>query len=321
MTSVRAAPHRAAFPALGTTAVLLVTDGAALADGERLLRAGLAEVDAAYSRFRDDSELVRLAAHEGRATAVSPLLAEALQAALRAAAATDGLVDPTVGQAMIDLGYDRDFALVSAHGHHPSGSTASGASATDSAPAPRPAPGWWRVRLDAETRQVVVPRGVRLDLGSTGKAYAADRAAARVAALGCGVLVSLGGDLATAGPAPEGGWLVGVGDDHRAAAPGDPVVTIRSGALATSSVTQRAWRRGGRAVHHIVDPRTGDVPAPVWRTVTVAARSCVDANAAATAAIVRGDGADAWLDGAGLPARLVGHDGRVVTVGGWRSHA
>jgi FAD:protein FMN transferase len=306
MTSVRAAPHRAAFPALGTTAVLLVTDGAALAEGERLLRADLAEVDAAYSRFRDDSELMRLGAHAGRAAPVSPLLAGALHAALRAAAATDGLVDPTVGQAMIDLGYDRDFALVPTDG---------------AAPAPRPAPGWWRVRLDAEAGKVVVPRGVRLDLGSTGKAYAADRAAARVAALGCGVLVSLGGDLATAGPAPEGGWLVGVGDDHRAAAPGDPVVTIRSGALATSSVTQRAWRRGGRAVHHIVDPRTGDLPAPVWRTVSVAARTCVDANAAATAAIVRGDGADAWLDGAGLPARLVGHDGRVVTVGGWRSHA
>lgn len=310
MTSLRAAPPRAAFSALGTTAVLLVTDGEALAEGERLLRAGLAEVDAAYSRFRDDSEIVRLGAYEGRAAPVSPLLAEALDAALRAAAATDGLVDPTVGQAMIDLGYDRDFALVPADG-----------AATHPVPDPRPAPGYWRVRLDPRTRQVVVPRGVRLDLGSTGKAYAADRAAARIAALGCGVLVSLGGDLATAGPPPEGGWLVGVGDDHRAAAPGDPVVTIRSGALATSSVTRRAWRRGGRAVHHIVDPRTGDVPAPVWRTVTVAARSCVDANAAATAAIVRGDGADAWLDGAGLPARLVGHDGRVVTVGGWRSHA
>lgn len=310
MTSLRAAPHRAAFPALGSTAVLLVTDGAALAEGERLLRGGLAEVDAAYSRFRDDSELVRLGAYEGRAAPVSPLLAGALEAALRAAAATDGLVDPTVGQAMIDFGYDRDFALVT------------GDDGTDGAPRPRPAPGWWRVRLDHDGRQVVVPRGVRLDLGSTGKAYAADRAAAHIAgALGCGVLVSLGGDLATAGPAPEGGWLVGVGDDHRAAAPGDPVVTIRSGALATSSTTRRAWRRGGRAVHHIVDPRTGDLPAPVWRTVSVAARTCVDANAAATAAIVRGEGADDWLDGLGLPARLVGHDGRVVTVGGWKSHA
>ncbi|MEJ3747658.1 FAD:protein FMN transferase [Actinomycetes bacterium KLBMP 9797] len=300
----RVAPPRAVFPALGTTAVLLVTDEPALPDAERLLRVDLAAVDAAYSRFRADSELMRLP--RGRAAPVGPLLAGALAAALRAAAATDGLVDPTVGQAMLDLGYDRDFDAI------------------DPNPEPavlRPAPGWWRVRLLGD--RVLVPHGVLLDLGSTGKAYAADRAAERIAAaLDCGVLVSLGGDLATAGPAPDGGWLISVGDDHRApATPGDPVVSVRSGGLATSSVTQRTWRRGGRSVHHIVDPRTGDVPPPVWRTVTVAARSCVDANAAATAAIVRGHGADAWLAGLGLPSRLVGHDGRVVTVAGWGRHA
>jgi thiamine biosynthesis lipoprotein len=301
-TTTKGARYRASFPALSTTAVLLVTDEAALPEAERRLRAELAAVDAAYSRFRPDSEIMQLP--EGRAAPVSPLLAAALAAALRAAAATDGLVDPTVGQAMIELGYDRDFAGL----------------VEDDAPIePRPAPGWWRIRT--EPGRVLVPRGVVLDLGSTGKAFAADRAAARIAELGCGVLVSLGGDLATAGPAPDGGWLVGIGDDHRTAAAGDPVVTIRSGALATSSVTQRAWRRAGRAVHHIVDPRTGDVPEPVWRTVSVAARTCVDANAAATAAIVRGHGADAWLRDAGLPARLVGHDGRVVAVGNWGSRA
>ncbi|GAA4709699.1 FAD:protein FMN transferase [Phytohabitans rumicis] len=299
MTTTR---YRVAFPALGTTAVLLVTDEAALPEAERLLRAELAAVDEAYSRFRPDSEIMRLP--RGRAAPVSPMLAAALAAALRAAAATDGLVDPTVGQAMVDLGYDRDFAALS---HD----------VDVAAVTPRPAPGWWRIRT--EPGRVLVPHGVVLDLGSTGKAFAADRAAARIAELGCGVLVSLGGDLATAGPAPEGGWLVGIGDDHRTG--GDALVTIRSGALATSSVTQRAWRRGGRAVHHIVDPRTGDVPEPVWRTVSVAARTCVDANAAATAAIVRGHGADAWLRDAGLPARLVAHDGRVVAVANWSNHA
>jgi thiamine biosynthesis lipoprotein len=307
MTGTRVAPARVTFPALGTTAVLLVTDEAALPEAERLLRDELEAVDAAYSRFRPDSEIMRLP--HGRAAPVSPLLAGALRTALRAAAATDGLVDPTVGQALVDLGYDRDFSEITLSG--------------DPIP-PKPAPGWWRVRMDRDN--VIVPHGVLLDLGSTGKAYAADRAAAAIfGALGCGVLVSLGGDLATAGPAPasgapDGGWLVSVGDDHRTSGPGDPVVSVRSGGLATSSVTQRAWRRGGRRVHHIVDPRTGDVPAAVWRTVTVAARSCVDANAAATAAVVLGDGAEAWLRGRALPARLVGHDDRVVAVAGWGTH-
>jgi thiamine biosynthesis lipoprotein len=309
MTGTRVAPARAIFPALGTTAVLLVTDGGALPEAERVLRAELAAIDAACSRFRPDSEIMRLAAHAGRPARVSPLLAGALTAALRAARATDGLVDPTVGQAVVDLGYDRDFAALDRDRPEPA--------------AARPAPGWWRIMLDDRTGEVLVPRGVLLDLGATAKAYAADRAAARIAALGgagedqLGVLVSLGGDLVTAGPCPDGGWLVGVGDDHRTAAAGDPVVTIRSGALATSSVTQRSWRRAGRTIHHIVDPRTGDVPEPVWRTVSVAARSCVDANTAATAAVVRGAGAPGWLAGLGLAARLVGHDGTAVTVGGW----
>jgi thiamine biosynthesis lipoprotein len=247
---------------------------------------------------------MRLAAAAGRPAPVSPLLAGALAAALRVARATDGLVDPTVGRAVVDLGYDRDFATLDRDRPEPAVAS--------------PAPGWWRVTLDPATGQVLVPRGVLLDLGATAKAYAADRAAARIAGLGSlGVLVSLGGDLATAGPGPDGGWLVGVGDDHRAAGPGDPVVTVHSGALATSSVTGRRWRRAGRSLHHIVDPRTGNVPEPVWRTVSVTARSCVDANAAATAAIVRGRSAPDWLAGLGLAARLAGQDGTVVTVAGW----
>ena len=113
-------------------------------------------------------------------------------------------------------------------------------------------------------------------------------------------------------------WTVRVCDDHAAAAdaPG-PQVTVESGGLATSSTTVRAWRRGGRAVHHIVDPRTGDIPTPLWRTVTVAAASCVEANTASTAAVVLGSDAPAWLDHLGLPARLVALDGAVVTLAGW----
>src|SRR5262249_30344697 len=148
----------------------------------------LAEVDAACSRFRDDSELVALDASAGRPTEVSPLLAEALTVALRAAEATDGAVDPTVGSAMNAIGYDRDFTLVR----------------EDDRPVKllvKRAPGWRLVTLD--DRKVTVPEGVRLDLGATAKAWAADRAATGLArAAGCGVLVSLGGDTAVAGEPP-----------------------------------------------------------------------------------------------------------------------
>src|SRR6201992_2123589 len=162
----------------------------------------------------------------------------------------------------------------------------------------------------------------RLDLGATAKAWTPDRSAARIAeTLSTGVLVGLGGDISVAGPAPEGGWRIRVQDitGHPDEDPSGPatVVAITSGGLATSSTTARRWRRGGSVLHHILDPRTGLAPAPVWRTVSVTAATCADANAASTAAIIRGDSAPGWLAALRLPARLVADTGRVETVAGW----
>jgi thiamine biosynthesis lipoprotein ApbE len=301
-------PASADWKALGTMVQLIVTDPVRLADGRHLLEADLAAVDAACSRFRSDSELVALDSVPGPVE-VSPLLAQALAVALRAARLTDGDVDPTVGAATAAIGYDRDFPLV----------PVSGPAVTLTV---RSVPGWRQVQFDEQSRILVLPPGVRLDLGATAKAWAADRSAARLAAaLGCGVLVSLGGDIAVAGETPPGGWRVRVQDVT--GRPEDPpvgpsaVVAIRDGGLATSSTTARRWRRGGDVLHHILDPRTG-LPAPAcWRTVSVAAASCADANTASTAAIIRGRDAPGWLTSLGLPARLVDEAGNVHTVGGW----
>ncbi|MEU6148197.1 FAD:protein FMN transferase [Streptomyces sp. NPDC047081] len=303
-------PAEVRFPALGTTAVLLVTDPSALPAAEAVLRAELTAVDAACSRFRPDSELTRVNLSAGSPVTVGMRFAEALQAALRAAELTDGAVDPTVGRAVIALGYDRTFARLRPEDARP-------------LPVFRPAPGWRRIAWDPRTATLCLPPDTSLDLGATAKALAADRAARRAAVMAdCGVLVSLGGDLAVAGPAPDGGWRIALADDHASPVPhGGPAVTVTSGALATSGTRVRTWRRAGRPVHHIVDPATGEPAAPVWRTVTVAAGTCVDANTASTAAIVRGHAAVDWLRGTGLPARMVAPDGRVVRVGGWPSEA
>jgi FAD:protein FMN transferase len=240
---------------------------------------------------------------------VSDLFAELLEAALRAARLTGGDVDPTCGQALEEIGYDRDFALVRAAGGRPPRPD----------PAPGRVPGWHSIRLDRAARRVRLDNGARLDLGATAKAWAADRCAQVIAAkAGTGVLVSLGGDIAVAGPSPEDGWRVRVTDDHAAGpdAPGQ-TVAIRSGGLATSSTTVRTWDAGGRRVHHIINPATGQPARSCWRTVSVAAGSCVDANTASTAAIIRSEAAVAWLDGAGLPARLVREDGTAATTAGW----
>lgn len=298
----------ARWRALGTTASIAVAgDAAALAAMRAAVETQLAAIDTACSRFRNDSELTALNARAGSSVVVGELLLEAILVALRAARLTDGAVDPTIGAALRIAGYDRDFARGLAE---PAGRVAVAR-----------VPGWRAVRIDAATRTVSIPRGVRLDLGATAKALATDRsvAAAAAAVPGTGVLVSLGGDLAVAGPPPAGGWGVRVSDDHRAPrdAPGQSL-TIHAGGLATSSTTVRRW---GRASHHIIDPRTSAPAVSRWRTVSVAAGSCVDANIASTAAIILGDGARAWLAERGLPARLVACDGAVRTVAGWPAEA
>ena len=305
----------ASWRAIGTSVHLLVTDVRALATARRMLTEDLAALDAACSRFRADSEIVALddAPADGRGRTgpvrISPLLAGALAVALRAARLTDGDVDPTVGGALSAAGYDRDFALVRRDGP-PVRLTV------------RSVPGWREIELDEAAGVVSLPRGTQLDLGATAKAWAADRASARIAAeLGCGALVNLGGDIAVAGAAPPGGWRIRVQDvtgrpEEPPAGP-SAVIAIHSGGLATSSTAARRWRRGGDVLHHILDPRSGLPAAPVWRTASVAADTCADANAASTAAIIRGEAALAWLAGLGLPARLVAESGAVVTLCGW----
>lgn len=297
--------YRSQFQALGTTAVVAVTGRHRLSAATAVVAHELTAVDRAYSRFRPDSELMRLCDQAGQRVPVSTRLAAALAAALQAAEATGGLVDPTVGAAVSALGYDRDYpSLLDSH---------------DALPDERATPGLTAIEFDETRRTARVAPGTMLDLGATGKALAADRAAARAAATtGCGVLVSLGGDVAVAGHAPEGGWAIGIADDHQARESDiGQTIAIEHGGIATSSTSTRTWRCAGERCHHIVDPARGRSAEVVWRTVSVAADSCVRANTASTAAIVDGRGAVARLVNLGLPARLVAADGEVVTVGGW----
>jgi FAD:protein FMN transferase len=311
----------ASWRALGTSVVLRTADPAGLAVARRAVESELAAIDRSCSRFRADSELSRLNERPGRPIQVSSLLAEALALALDAARVTDGDVDPALGCALERAGYDRDWGLLPAPLEQPMKSHPREQPVASSPPALRlrKRSGWRSVSLDRSTGTVRLARGVRLDLGATAKALAADRAAAAAgAAASCGVLVSLGGDIATAGPAPSGGWRVHVTDDHRsdATAPGQ-TVSIRSGGLATSSTTVRRWSRDGRNMHHILDPATQAPAQTCWRTVSVAAESCAQANIASTASLVKGRAALAWLAALELPARLADRTGAVCAIGGW----
>jgi FAD:protein FMN transferase len=305
-------PVSSSWDALGTSAVLVVTDPRALGRARAIVERELEEIDRACSRFRSDSDLQRVNTSAGRFVRVSPLLVEAVQVALRAAELTNGDVDPTVGDALVLAGYDRDWTLLEKPIDGP-----------EQAQRPviraRVTPGWRAIEIDSERAAIRIPTGVRLDLGATAKAWAADSAAAAVHdATGTGSLVSLGGDIATAGASPAGGWRIYVTDDHRSGPTGQgQMIEIISGGVATSSTAVRRWSHEGQTRHHIIDPAAGAPVLRTWRTVSVAAQTCLDANIASTAALVRADSAAAWLEQLGLPARLVSNDGAVHRVNGW----
>jgi thiamine biosynthesis lipoprotein len=285
---------------------LVVTDHHLVVAAAQLFDAITSSVEMVASRFLPDSEIRGLQrdARTGKPVHVSADLLELLSVAMRAATLTGGCVDPTVGNAMCRVGYDRDFSKVADR-------------APEDLPLPNPVVGWSAIALDTERSTVTMPAGLLLDLGATAKAWAVDRAASSIAArLGCGVLVSVGGDIAVGGEAPIGGFAIGVADVC-----GDfstPVtVAIESGGMATSGVGNRHWMVGNQPVHHLIDPATSLPVETCWRTVSVAAGSCLDANTASTAAMIMGEPATEWLGDRCLPSRLVRTDGSLSFVGAW----
>jgi FAD:protein FMN transferase len=289
-------PHTAAGPARGIAARLLES------------------IETACSRFRPDSDLSRANRNAGSWVSVSPLLAQAVVSALAAAADTDGLVDPTLALSLESLGYDRDLERVR--------------SQEVVTAVPRPAlPGGWRsLSVDAEGA-LRVPAGTGLDLGAIGKAFAVDLVAARVSSqLDVDLVINIGGDVAIGtrngikAPVP---WLLPVEGTARADRPAEEdaqpeeLVLLSRGGMATSCVERNTWYGGGRPLHHLLDPFTGEPVRRIWRSAAVVAPNCVAANTASAAAILLGDRAHAWLAARGLPARLVDRDGRVRYLGNW----
>jgi thiamine biosynthesis lipoprotein len=283
-----------------SAARLVVTRDSRLDDAVAIAQEVLAEIDRAASRFRPDSELMTLGRDSDGGVEVSDVLAALLREALEAAAATGGAVDPTVGSALTAIGYDRDISEVIV-------------SERPVRVVVQRVPGWRSLRL--EGNRLFRPAGVSLDLGATAKAVAADWVAAAVAErCETGVLVSLGGDIATAGGPPPGGWQIAVRDVES-----DPEarISLGGGGVATSSTVRRAWTRSGVRYNHLVDPRTSLSVGPTWRSVSVVADTCAHANAISTAALVKGPKAPGYVQATGRPTRFVGEDRRVLLLNGW----
>ncbi|MEO6826009.1 MAG: FAD:protein FMN transferase [Microbacteriaceae bacterium] len=290
-----------------TTASVVVTDALALDTAEAITRDTIQAVDEACSRFRDDSELSLLRGELATGARVSPLLGDLIGKALLAATWTGGSVDPTLGNDLAALGYDRDFTQLA---------TGDAVRRIPITVSRKRKAGWTRIALDGDL--LTVPADIRLDLGATAKAAAADLAAARIVEeIDGGVLVCLGGDIAAMGAAAA--WEVLVQDTS--ADPAQQVALSSGSGLATSSTQKRRWQVGGQPMHHILDPRFGLPADPVWRSVSVAADSCLRANALSTAAVVRGIAAVGWLRSIDASARLIDRSGRIVLTGAWPTPA
>ena len=238
-----------------------------------------------FSRFRDDSELSRVNRSASSVVSVTASFAEMVAVSLRAAATTDGMVDPTLGQAIEAAGYDRDFAELD----------------PARAPAEPGAPGRWReVRI--ANGFLFKPRGVHLDLNGVVKSRTVDDALQLISGNG---FVSAGGDLAVRGALDVG-------------LPGAGAVRVLGGGLATSGSVKRRWLQAGVWRHHLIDPRTGSPADSPWAEVTVCAATCLQADVAAKPAFLLGRDGVRFLEARGLAGRFLLPDGGAVCTAGWR---
>ncbi len=285
---------------MGTTVTVLVPRLTPLKN-LTLVRRMFDHWDHALSRFRHDSELSYVNNRAGLPARVSPLFLRVLFESLRAAEATDGIFDPTLLTQMLDVGYDRTFSEIKETGE-------------DDCLAAKPGGGWRFIRVDRRASMVSLPTGVGLDFGGIAKGMAVDAALEWLAGEGVAcAAVNAGGDLRVHGKLPDQpGWTVAV-----EAGDGEINVDLFQGALATSSINRRAWVRGGRRLHHILDPRTGMPVMNEVRSVSVAAGTCAEAEVVAKVALTLGpyDGA-AYLRKHRWSALMVTVDGR-LRFGDW----
>jgi FAD:protein FMN transferase len=296
-------PAELRFRAMGSSAHLLVEG----ADSDLLERARrrVVDLEQRWSRFLPDSELCRINAAGGRPVRVSAETARIVRRGVQAWKVTGGLFDPTVLPALEHAGYDRTFEDV----------VPGRAGGSRSRPSPARAPGCAAVEVDDDT--VRLPPGVRLDLGGIGKGYAADLVAYELRQWGAGgACVNLGGDVRVSGSCLDGaGWGVAVADPFDN---GNDLTTVslREGAVATSSRLRRRWRRGPRELHHLIDPRTGEPARSAVVAVTVVSAQAHWAEILAKAALVAGiDAGSRLLATHGLSALLVSSTGDLIRVG------
>ena len=246
-------------------------------EGFEQVRRFITECEARFSRFIPSSELCQLNLSAGTWFQASPELFKLLSEALELYLETNGLFDPSILEALRQAGYDRSMDEIKAFGVS---EVAVGGTPTASR--------FGQTRLDPARETILLPAGIQIDLGGIAKGWIAEKAAYLLAEYTPACALSIGGDMAFQGiPGGEIAWQVSLEDpldENRVLA----VLEVRSGALATSTVTRRKWMQGNQVRHHIIDPRTGTSAQVEWLSVTVGAPKATTAEAFSKAILIGG---------------------------------
>jgi len=275
--------HRLEFHAMGCE-MLAVVDS----ESAPLLLAKVPEWfeewEQVLSRFRFDSELTRINQIHEQPICVSETLWDVFQAAQKAEKMTNGLVTPTLLDAIIEAGYDRPFDVLP---HLATPTPAPVLTASTSLTA---------IAVENSARTITLPFGVGLDFGGVAKGWAAHQAMKRSQSE-CPALIDAAGDIAISGPRADGSpWQIGIADPFH---PGQEIETLylNECGVATSGKDRRRWTRNGILQHHIIDPLTNQPAETDLLTVTVVAPDVMQAEARAKAAFILGSRAGLeWIE-------------------------
>jgi thiamine biosynthesis lipoprotein len=273
-----------------------------LADAERIFR----DVEARFSRFRDDSELSAFNARTDNCVTISSQMLQLLDLALFFHARTSGVFDPAVLPALEAAGYDRTFERVARDGTDADAPQSVQQHATSIS----------QVQLDRRHGTVTAPAGLRIDFGGIGKGYAVDVASQRLSSTR-DFLIDAGGDIFASGNGPGGdGWPIGVADP--ASGTDIDVVVLRDRAIATSTTAARRWKRGNTWHSHIIDPRTGRSTGSAIVSASVIAGTATEADVYAKCALILGPGEGRrFIEAQRARGLFVLDDGSVMRTAGW----
>lgn len=274
------------FPALGSTVEFGVRAEFSVAQSlAKLLQEKVEQFESRFSRFLLTSELTRLNQSNGQPFAASSALVAILVAARTMHNRTNGIVNPLVGSALIDAGYDESFEKLVAE--NPKAASHE----------PRPAPNFKSVALDERTGIVSLPPGRALDLGGIGKGYLADQLVPLIQKTSPNFWLSLGGDMVGNGTGDDDEpWNVAVQNPWHLEQNLGTLRMTGSWAIATSGITKRRGTRAGKPWHHLIDPRTGEPADTDVIGATVTAQTALEADAFAKTMVILGIQAGlSWL--------------------------